>query len=217
MPLRAWLFALFDALTIERENGLDTLAVSAPWPLPGGPALWDRVGPALYRARDASVSTATLAAVDGDRFWVDGDSYRAVPSWRFHGLRFALASSLFIGPVALVATIVQVWRGRQRLAFAWACVAMSSGSLWVLFAVFVSVGLLGELADSSTLGRLSLASGALLVASAGVPLWALAAAGLARGVHERPLALQACIAALVGCAVVLAANGWLPLRTWVGS
>jgi CubicO group peptidase (beta-lactamase class C family) len=232
MPLRAWLWNTLDVLRIDFNSATNNLEVkNAHHSLIGGASkTLSHVQGHAFRESFLPEATAGFAtADDGREYWIDGESYA-----RTHWAIAAGKLVLLIGGLVVFATVCvtvplryayvairrragdfhctqHVYPGAFSRSYAIASALM----LWVFYA-FTSAGIFGGLNEIGALGRPSLLSWSIALASVlGAIAFAAAAIHLVRSDAKprRTWAWAALMLALIFCAR-MAYVGWLPLVTW---
>jgi CubicO group peptidase (beta-lactamase class C family) len=209
LPAKVPAFVYLDMLfnPVELTAGAGQLRLR---PLLGGAAALTAGGGHRDRAADRATAAHVLLADAGGRAWSDGTgTWRRVSGWGVALLWASLAAGLAGALYVLAAGAARLWRARRRFA---------GDALAPAWLTLLCVPLAGAALGMSwqTMGEVGVASVALAVLTAALPLAALA--GLARAWRAAPRwqrrADLAALAGLLQWCVVLAAWGMLPFRMW---
>lgn len=205
MALRAPWVALWDVKRLRADG--DGVRIDTPW-LPGSATRYVATGPQAFRDPALFVPSAAWAQTpDGQRWWINGGSYRAVqPGWALSQLG-VVATGLFTALGLMLASpwlLLHAWRGSVASAALWLSALAYAG----LAGGYVAWGLFGEGDVLGNLGRVSPHALFLLTCSVLGPGSALLALWRGSG-WARWLALP-----LVALGALCMAYGWVPLSTW---
>ncbi len=209
MPLRAPWVALFD-LRIVTPNA-EGVHVTSAWPWGASRQL---LGETSTRFREADLPLATAAYwsdAQGD-WWLEGESYRRVEPWWALVQMSALLAGLAAALIALLRGIWVFVHSTQRSRGGDLWLALSAASLLFTLAGYAWWGLFDGWNQLASLGQVSIASLALLLASLLAPL--ALAIGLWHWQGARPGLWRMLVVGLATLIVLLTFYGWLPLVTW---
>ncbi|MEM9018730.1 MAG: serine hydrolase domain-containing protein, partial [Verrucomicrobiota bacterium] len=107
MPIRAWLFALLDARSIESAEGGFT---SDPANGLGETRTYRGISGKRFHDLNLPVPTATFFEKEGELFFADGESFRRIPRSEYYGSLFLFLGGLFFAgflTLSLIGSLVK--------------------------------------------------------------------------------------------------------------